>query len=137
MAEAARIDVDESRFPLVVVTFVGRPSDAQFRAYLEQMDQIVARRETYATLLDASEVGNTPAVQRRMQAEWLKRHDATIRACSVGTAMVISRAAVRGLLTAILWLTPIPGEHQTFATFEDAERWCLDRLRAARAAGPS
>lgn len=133
----AAITIDDSRHPLVLVTFAGTATDAEFQSYLERMETLVLqRRETNCTILDASRAGDTPAKQRRMQAEWLKRNDALLKAYSVGTAFVITSPLVRGLLTAILWLTPMPTAHVVVASIDEAEAWARARLRERGVAVP-
>ncbi len=132
------IRMDDSRHPIVVVTFDGPSTDAEFRAYLDDMTRlVVARREPNVTILDARAAGSTPATQRRMQADWLEKHDAELRRYSAGTAFIITSAMVRGILTAILWLQPMAAPHVVVATFEEAEAWAREQLRARGVAAPA
>lgn len=126
------ITIDESRRPIVLVTFVGTASDAEFDNYLRGMtEQILARREKTVTILDALRSDQTSAAQRRRQAEWLKSHAEDLRRYSLGTAFVIRSALVRGALTAIFWMQPLDRPHTIVASLEEAETWGRDRLREA------
>jgi hypothetical protein len=125
------IHIDASRHPIVVVTFVGAATDAEFQDYLASMENMmVMRRGTNCTILDATRAGNTPALQRRMQADWLKRNEELLRKHSAGTAFVINSPLVRGLLTAILWMSPMATPHTVVASLDEAERWAAAQLRA-------
>ncbi len=125
------ITIDDSRHPIVVVTFVGGATDAEFHDYLARMEQLVIeRREINCTILDATAAGNTPAVQRRMQADWLKRNEDLLRQWSAGTAFVITSPIVRGLLTAIFWMSPMAAPHTIVASLDEAEHWAASQLRA-------
>ncbi len=127
----AAIPIDDSRHPIVVVTFVGLATDAEFQDYLTRMEKmILSRRETNCTILDATRAGNTPPVQRRMQADWLKRNEDLLRQYSAGTAFVIDSSLVRGLLTAILWMSPMATPHTIVASLDEAESWAAAQLRA-------
>ena len=123
------IEIDDSRWPMVLVTFTGVAPEPEFDDYLRRMSQYLARKQTIVTVLDASKSGATPATQRRKQAEWMRENDAALRRHSAGTAFVISSAVVRGVLTAILWMQPIPQEHVVVATMPEALRWAREQLR--------
>lgn len=129
MAERG-IRFDETRFPIVVVTFAGTATDAEFHAYLAAMSRMIRKKQVTATILDASEAGSTPAVQRRLQAEWLKINAELLRVYSAGTAFVITSPLVRGALTAILWVQPMPSPHTVVGTLGQAEAWAKKQLAA-------
>lgn len=114
-----------------MVRFRGAATDAQFGEYLAAMSALRSSHGKTVVVLDAREAGDTPARQRKMQAEWLDAHRTLLERDSLGTAFVITRGLIRGVLTAILWMSPIPGGHRVFATYEEAERWAVDQLRAA------
>jgi hypothetical protein len=124
------IRIDESRFPLIVVTFVGSQDEAEFSAYLEGMTAFAERRLRAVTVFDATRAGPTPATQRARQGAWLKKYRSIIQEYSCGSVFVIRSPLVRGALTAILWIAPIPGAHTVVGTLEEAERWAVERLRA-------
>lgn len=123
------IEFDDTQWPLVIVTFEGVSTEPEFDDYLRRMSGYLARKETIATVLDATRAGPTPPTQRRKQAEWMRENEAVLRRQSAGTAFVISSAVVRGVLTAILWLQPIPQEHVVVATRAEGIRWAREQLR--------
>ena len=49
----------------------------------------------------------------------------------VGNAFVISNPLVRGVLTAILWLQPLPSDYIVVGTLKEAEAWCMKKLTEA------
>jgi hypothetical protein len=124
------IHVDDTRHPLVVVRFVGDIADHELTSYLAEMEsRVLARRQTSATVMDATLVRSVTARQRRMQAEWMEKHEEALARVSVGSAFVITSAMVRGALTAILWLKPMPTPHVVVSTVAEAEAWCRAKLR--------
>ncbi len=131
-----RIDVRFGQWPLVVVSFVGQPSDQAFAEYLDILErnlrETLARGLKTSALVDTT-LGPIPAStkQRRMQAEWLGRNASILRAGCAGTAFVVQSPVVRGVLTAVMWMQDMPHAHATFATYERAERWCIARLADA------
>ncbi len=122
------IHIDDSRHPLVIVTFTGVATDAEFETYLDEMKRNLERRRPTAMVLDATNAGSTPPTHRRRQAEWLKEHEALLKQYSAGTAFVITSPLVRGALTAILWVQPMPASHTVVATRHEAEKWAIEQL---------
>ncbi|HEX3771641.1 MAG TPA: hypothetical protein VHV30_12275 [Polyangiaceae bacterium] len=127
----ASIVVDDSRFPLVRVTFDGAVADHVFDAYLHALSRVLSRRAKNVIVFDALRAPPPTAKERAKQAAWLKQHRDVIERFSCGSAFVIKSAIVRGGLTAILWIAPIPGAHTVVATVAEAEAWALARLRDA------
>ena len=119
---------DESRLPLLVVTFVGESTDAEFDAYLARMTQMVRRGSRYGVLFDARAAARPTPRQRQKQADWMKEYAPSLRANNAGIAFVIESAVVRGALTAILWLSPMPTSHNVVATVAQAEEWLAQLL---------
>jgi hypothetical protein len=131
MSSDGSVEIDESRFPLVIVSFRGAVRDEVFRDYLERMTALVTRGEKNVVIMDAREAGRTPPIQRKMQAEWLDANRRELSRNSLGTAFVITSAFVRGVLTAIFWLTSMPSAHTVVKTYAEAEDWAFARLREA------
>lgn len=116
----------------LTVTFEGTLSDDEFAAYLDQYGARLIRHARYALTIDARNAGVPNSHQRRLQANWMKRHQADVGQRCVGIAFVITNQLVRGALTAILWLQPLPAPSEVVADVETARRWCHKRLEAAR-----
>jgi hypothetical protein len=128
--------IDESRHPLVLVTFDGALSEPEFDDYLRSMSRFIDRRTKNVTILDARKAKSPTATQRAKQAAWLKTNRVALQEYSCGSVFVIDSALVRGGLTAILWIAPMPVAHAVVATLEEAERWAFARLRAAGVSPP-
>jgi hypothetical protein len=91
-------------------------------AYLEALMSEAARvREKLFFITDISQMREMPpANQRHFTAEWLKRTEGLARTASVGAAHVTPSVLLRGILTAVFWLSP-PATPSTFvATREEA-----------------
>jgi hypothetical protein len=108
------IHVDDSGLPLIVVTFDGSVDDPEFERYLSRLDGLWKRKARSAIVLDGR-----------------KLNDELLRTYSVGTAFVISSQLVRGGLTAILWLQPLPTPYVVVATRLEAERWARAQLETS------
>ena len=125
------ITVDTSRAPLLLVRFDGAVDDDGFRAYLQQLTSWLDRGERYAIVLDARTATPPQAAQRRMQADMMKAEHVRLGKLCVGGAFVIPSPLVRGALTAILWIQPLPWEHTVVADLTTAEAWARNRLGRA------
>lgn len=124
--------VDDSRWPLLTVVWRGTVSNEEFTAYLRELDRNLARTKEAETrtaiLMDARSAAATNSVQRKMQAEWMKANEFDCRRYCAGFGFVLDSALVRGALTAILWLAPLPAEHIVCATVDEADKWLCQRL---------
>ena len=132
----AAIEFDDSRWPLVVVTFRGEITDAEFNAYLKALERNLERceksRVKTAILFDTENGGASNAAQRKAQSEWIKKHFQHSAKWCVGYAFAIPSAIVRGMLQAIFWLSPMPSEHIVVKTRAEAELWLSSRLERAK-----
>lgn len=131
-----RFAIEQQRWPLVVVTYDGGIDDAAFEAHLSEYQSVLDRGQRYAAVFDATRAAVPPPRQRHLQAKFMDRHRATLARLCVGGGFAISSSLVRGAMTAILWLAPMPFEHVVVSTRGEAERWALERLRRAGLQAP-
>jgi hypothetical protein len=121
---------DESSLPLVVVTWSGEASDAEFEAFFAAQRRLLARRRPYVQVADASAAKVMSSLQRRLMAQFSEETAAEAARYCKGTAVVIKNALVRGALTAVLWLVKVQYPLVVVGTFEEAmvavERWSMD-----------
>ncbi len=125
------VDVDDSKYPYVVITFSGRMTDDEFERYLAETESIMERRGPegpYAVILDARQSGMPTSKQARMQADYLARHEEALAKVSVGTVFVIAAPVIRGAMKAILWMQSMPNEHVVVESLEAAEEWARAKL---------
>ena len=116
------ITVDPSDWPLARVTYDGVVDDEAFEAYLTSQTALLERRQPYVILFDARTAGMPSARQRQRMANNMKENEPELRRLCKRGVFVISSPVVRGALTAILWLQPLPFPHDVVSTLEEAER---------------
>ena len=117
---------------LVVVTFDGPVSDPELADMLEVLKGVVTDASRRAGFVfDVSRGVVSPASQRQTMAQWLKEHSPTIARNCTAAAYVLPNAALRGLLTALLWVVPHPIPHRVTASAVEAIDWVKGRLRGA------
>jgi hypothetical protein len=122
---------DATTLPLLRITFAGSVDDDAFRAYLGEYRAVLSQGKPYAVLLDASDAGVPSSAQRKLQADFIRDNAVVMGAVCVGGAFIIQSTLVRGALTAILWLQPMPFRHVVVGTVAEGEAWCRGRLTAA------
>ncbi len=135
MSSSKAIEVSFVRKPLIVVRFVGSPTDAEFREYLALLERnlqdSIARGATTAIAIDATAQPNAiSAAQRRTQADWIRSHYHSLATACVGTAFVAPTAILRGIITAVFWMQRLPYPYAVVATLSEAEAWCAGQLAA-------
>jgi hypothetical protein len=116
------ITIDESMWPLVIVTFAGSISDEHWREMFRSYDRFYARREKFHVVNDGISV-RTAAVsasQRRFIAEAARAHADSSKRWCLGGATVLANAVARGIVTAITWVTPPAYKLTLHATLAEA-----------------
>lgn len=122
-----RFRILDERAPLYVFEFSGVLSDAEFRGYLERMVEI-NERGLHAIVFDATHAGMMPPRQRKMMAEWMQANESLNQQATAGLAFVLPHRMLRGLLTAVLWLSRMPCPHSVVSTREQGIAWCEHAL---------
>lgn len=88
-----------------------------------------------AWLVDGREVREATARERKLVAE----HEQAIRGFAetrcVGLAVVAPNALVRGIFTAVTWMSPLTYPHRIFSDLESAERWAREQLGGRQRSG--
>lgn len=125
------IRIEAAAFPLVIVRWQGINSDAEVAAYLSAMTEVVRRPQRKVIIYDALQAAIPTSTHRRMQGEWLKQNQSVIERLGAGTAFVLESAIMRGALTAVFWISPVPNGHVVTASVEEALAWARARLHDA------
>jgi hypothetical protein len=122
--------LDDSRWPMLVVTLPPSPKDEEVVAYLKHLGGYRQRREPYTLLVDTTHALSFSARQRRLQSDHVREGLPITRIYLKGIAYVAESAFKRGVITAIHWLVKLPAPHEVFATKAEAEAWLSARLKA-------
>jgi hypothetical protein len=128
---AVAYEMDESSFPLVVAVFRGPVQLDACDAFLGRLDSFCKERRHFSTIVDMSH-GSAPSASERkyIAAGITSRRVALGRHCD-GSAFVITNPLLRGAMTAILWVQPLPYPYEIFTTMEAARSYCAGLLKAA------
>jgi hypothetical protein len=122
-------EYDESKWPLVLTSWRGTPSDEEFGGMLSRVDGWLARGEVFALLVDARGVGGFSPEQRRRLISHMKENAALSRRYLVQAA-VIDGLMQRTLYYGVNLLFPSPFPSKVFAEPEAALAWLVRELEA-------
>jgi hypothetical protein len=128
------IEVDESRWPMVVIRWPATVTDADVEDFLARSMAQLERRQRYASLHDGVRASGLDSKQRARMSEHTNTHRDALGQWMVAAAIVSPSAVVRGIVTAINWLSPPPFPQRQFAMRSQAEAWIQGMLSADRTA---
>ena len=124
----ASILIDEGRWPIVVLTFLGVPRDEELLWYLRKLEEFVVRGEPFVAVFDALHSGIPPRRHQEMQAEWDRRNAHRVARVQRGAAFVIKSPLVRVILRGYLLIQPLPCPTMVTSTVAAALEWAAERL---------
>jgi hypothetical protein len=123
--------VEERRAPLYVVRFPRTARDAEVDAFCKALAAWWPEvRERVWYIVDARQVQSAPAVQRKRFGEQENASRPYTGTYHAGAAMVVSSQLVRGLITAVYWLSPPNYQHIVTTDMRSAEAWIEARRQA-------
>lgn len=122
------VSIDNSRWPLQVVRFVGLATLRQHEQCLEETTARLRRRERYVCLLDLSRVAIPTTEQRQRYVSWLHENEALLRDALLGVSFVITSPAVRLAVSTIMHLKPLPVPYFIASWELDAAAWAIAHL---------
>lgn len=125
------IEVDESRWPLVVIRWPsGSVTDDDVEEFLRLSKTHLLRGQRFASLHDGVRASGLDSKQRRRMSEHVNDSRRLLERWHVAAAIVSPSALVRGIVTAVNWVSPPPFPQRQFATRAEAEAWILGALAA-------
>lgn len=121
--------------PIYRWTFPSEATDEALGACLQAREDWATRaRYDYAWVIDMSHITKAPATQRKALAGHLERFHEFGARWNAGSALIVPSAWLRGLATAVTWLSPPKFPYQLFPEPIEAERWAKERLAVKLAA---
>jgi hypothetical protein len=124
--------VDETRWPLVVVTFPPAFTAEKY-GELHQKYAAMSRRPgaRIGYLIDMRQFNPVmaPAAMRKAAADTFAANRAVLMKATVCEARVVTDAVTCGVLTAFDWLTGKKWPCANFTSVEEAERWIESQMR--------
>ena len=121
--------ISNDRMPIYRCTFPAEATIEDLKAFFRARDDWAAQvRYPFAWVFDLSDIAKAPATHRKALAEHIKRHEEFSARWNAGAALVVPSAWLRGLVTAVFWISPPRYPHQTFSNPLEAERWATEQL---------
>lgn len=120
--------IDESEWPILVVRWPNELTLAEVDEHFEEMLALALRGGPIAVLVDMTGAGIPPAHHRQHAAKKLAEVYAESGDRIAGVAHVIRSPLVRGVLTAVYWVSAPPFPKEVFGTRAEALDWCRSRL---------
>jgi hypothetical protein len=121
------IELDLSRYPLVIVRIGSSYSGADWEGMLSELLEII-NRGPFGAIADTRNAQMPNAMQRRSFIDMYERNDRLTRAHFLVLGAVGDSVLLRGVITALNWLRPAPHPVEVFAKFDTAEAWVLSHL---------
>ncbi|APR87730.1 hypothetical protein A7982_13079 [Minicystis rosea] len=122
--------IDESSWPLVVVTYPEATTGSQYRALFERYVELSKRGDKIGYLIDMRKFNpiTAPAALRKIAADTFAEHRDVLVRATICEARVVESPVTRGVLTAFDWLTGQKWPCHNFTSMDEAERWVRARL---------
>ena len=123
--------VDEVDWPHVRVRVNDvEVTDADLLASVTSLGAIAKRGERYTLLIDARGARPLGARQRQILAEASRATEAEATRNCAASAIIVSNAIMRGVMTALHWLKPTGYPERSFTDIGEAEAWVRELHRA-------
>ncbi len=126
--DMARVLIDDSQWPLVLITWPEHPvTDEDVDVFVAERRKQVPRGK-HVTLHLTEGGSGLRSRQRRRMAEYLREDAELVRGRLLASALVARNPVIRGMITALSWLTSPPFTQRVFADRASAEAWLSEVL---------
>lgn len=122
---------EREEWPLVRLRWPeGALLDSDLDVFERESEADLAHPDVHCILhLSDSKIGLSPAQRKRM-ADFLAQKEVKIRRATSGVAIVTPSAIIRGMITAVSWLTGTPCPQRTFSNELEARAWLAETYTA-------
>jgi hypothetical protein len=123
--------VSHKHVPIYEWAFPAEASGDELDAFIRAREEWAERAHyPVAWVVQLSNLTKANAQQRRVFADHLKRFEGHDVQWNGGSALIVPSSWLRGLVTAVFWLSPPKFPHQAFARRADALEWAQLQLDA-------
>lgn len=127
------IEIDESRYPVVVAEIRERFTAGDVEAFVLAGTRWLARRTEYAIVVTTVKTGLPSFEVLKPALLWMRAREVELARWHRAFALVTNSALVRGGTRAVLSLRPIAADQLVTDDFEEAIAWSGRILRAGAA----
>jgi hypothetical protein len=115
--------------PVYLWTFPSEATDEELDSSLRAREGWALRAHYYvAWVIDLSKITKAPATQRKAFAEHLKRFEPHNVRWNTGSALIVPSAWLRGIVTAVFWVSPPKFPNKLFSDPVEGLRWAQQQL---------
>ena len=131
----AHIDIDENRWPIVIITLSGKESHQDICDFLLKLEAYQSRDEDFCFVMDLRGLNRLSQDARNLLISWLK--EANLHQLA-GTAVVVSSSLMRLYLSFVIWMAKSRYrrnkrlKHKTVCSLNEAYEWSRNQLRKDR-----
>lgn len=118
---------------IVWATPPGTCPEGEVEVVLAELKAELAKAVPYVLVIDLSHAAIPDAVQRSKLAAHIRDNDKEIRRWVRGIGLILTSSLVRGVVTAIFWVSPPPIPSKIFSTQSEAAEWAQSLIDGARA----
>ncbi|MEX0680550.1 MAG: hypothetical protein WD097_04140 [Balneolales bacterium] len=135
----APINIDENRWPIVIITLSGKETRYDIQEFLGKLEGFCMRDEEFCIVMDLRELNSLSDESRDMLIEGLINADLDELA---GTAFVVSSPLMRFYLFTVLWLNKslyrhkVRYKHKSVFSLSKAYEWSRECLHIHRPGSP-
>jgi hypothetical protein len=123
--------VSHQHVPIYEWAFPPEASDEELDAFIRAREDWASRAHyPVAWVVELSNLTRASAKQRQAFAQHLQRFEPHDVLWNGGSALVVPSGWLRGLVTAVFWISPPQFPHQAFAKRSDALEWAQLQLDA-------
>jgi len=123
--------ISSDDMPLYRWTFPEEATDEELDACLLARERWGARAHYHvAWVIDLSNITKASATQRQAFGEHLKRFEEYNVRWNAGSALIVPSAWLRGLVTAVFWISPPGFPNKLFSDPFEGEAWARQQLAA-------
>lgn len=131
------VSFDESRWPILVVTFEGNHSDQTTERFMRAMEGYYGRRQPFIMIVVIESYGREDRHLIAPVARWYREHTEAFEEFGLGLALVPPSETFRFLLSTFMAIAPIPDHYTVVKTREEALAWAQERLERKAEPAPA
>jgi hypothetical protein len=126
--EELAVELDRTR--ILCSRFAGETTDREYANWLDNYRRLLitesGQQRRVLHIVDLSHAGRGLNVhQRRIQSDWNKQTAPLLRATMIGLSFVAPSMTMRGVLTAVFWVSPPPVPYAVCVSMEQALAFCF------------
>jgi hypothetical protein len=122
--------VDSTLLPELRLRYVGEYADEELSRFFSELEAVLRVPGRKVCVIDLTRAKPGSARHRQLQVAWIRKHEAALARDFAAAAIVTDSAIIRGTVTAVFWIRPLPFPTHVAATLASAEVW-LAPYRAA------